>query len=690
MHISNKILSDITVYMKYAKFLPEKKRRETWVELVNRNKEMHLRKFPELADEIEENYKFVYNKQVLPSMRSLQFAGKAIEVGNQRLFNCAYLHIDSLESFAETMFLLLSGTGVGYSVQGKHVEKLPVVRKPLANSRRYVIGDSIEGWADAVKVLMKSYFKPDSLTVKPDYSGIREKGAELVTSGGKAPGPDPLRICLEAIRLVLDRVAAEERQLKDIEVHDIICLIADAVLAGGIRRAALISLFDLNSEAMLNSKGNFKVLHWDQLMEGPVNVAGEPVAELPRVHELGGKKYFDLSVSYVDPAYGPRTITASWVSEDHLLQLVQNNELPWFYFHPHRGRANNSAVILRHKITKTVFKKLWKIVQASGCGEPGIFLTNNASIGTNPCAEISLKPNCFCNLTEINGDSIFSQEEFNQLAKVASFIGTLQATYTDFHYLRPVWRKTTEKDALLGVSITGVGSGRLIDLDESEAASAAVAENIRVSALLKINPSVRITTVKPAGTTSLVLGTSSGIHDWHDEHYVRRIRIGKNEALYGYLKLFHPELVEDDITNSFGACISIPQKAPETTLLRNKETTLSLLERIKRYNKNWVASGHLSGDNTHNVSATVSVRDTEWDEVGEWMWINRDSYTGISVLPYDGGTYIQAPFETILPEQFEKLLLSLCEVDLSLIIENENNTNLVGELACSAGGCETK
>lgn len=688
MDISNKILSDITVYMKYAKFLPEKKRRETWTELVDRNKEMHLRKFPELASEIEENYKFVYDKKVLASMRALQFSGKAIEVGNQRQYNCSFLHIDCLESFAETMFLLLSGCGVGYSVQNRHIEKLPAVRRPLEQSRRYIIGDSIEGWADAVKVLMKSYFKPDSLTVKFDFSGIREKGAELVTSGGKAPGPDPLRICLQAIKVILDRVAHEERQLIDIEVHDIICLIADAVLAGGIRRAALICLFDLNSEAMLSCKSNFKISSFEHQVQGPVNVLGEPEVQIEVVHELNGKKYYDLRVDYEDPYLGKLSSIVTWVAEDHFQTLKESGVLPWFYFHPHRGRANNSAVVVRHKITKSVFKKLWDRVKASGSGEPGIFFTNNADWGTNPCAEIALRNCQFCNLTEINGAAITSQEEFNRLARAGAFIGTLQAAYTDFHYLRPIWRKNSEKERLLGVSITGIGSGHLVDLNEAEAASMAVSENIRVAALLGIAPASRVCTVKPAGTTSLVLGTSSGIHDWHDEFYVRRIRVGKNEAIYTYLLMFHPELLEDDILNAASACISIPQRAPGTAFLRNKETSLSLLERIKRYNRNWVVGGHVSGENTHNVSATVSVKDTEWEEIGEWMWTNRDSYTGISVLPYDGGTYIQPPFESITEVQFDTMMKSLCEVDLSLIIEDKNNTNLMESIACSSGNCE--
>jgi ribonucleoside-diphosphate reductase alpha chain len=258
MELSNKILSDITVHMKYAKYLPEEQRRETWEELVTRNMEMHIKKYPKLKDEIIEAYQLVYEKKVLPSMRSMQFGGKPIEISPNRIYNCAYLPIDHIDSFAETMFLLLGGTGVGFSVQKHHVDKLPEVVKPNPErTRRYLIGDSIEGWADAIKVLMKSYFGINSSTPIFDFSDIRKKGALLVTSGGKAPGPQPLKDCIHNIQKVLD-AKTDRTKLKPIEVHDIVCHIADAVLAGGIRRAALISLFSADDSEMISCKsGNW-------------------------------------------------------------------------------------------------------------------------------------------------------------------------------------------------------------------------------------------------------------------------------------------------------------------------------------------------------------------------------------------------------------------------------------------------
>jgi ribonucleoside-diphosphate reductase alpha chain len=617
MDISQKILSDITVFMKYAKFQPEKNRRETWEELVTRNKEMHQRKYPHIKDDIEEVYKMVYDKKVLPSMRSLQFGGKPIEISPNRVYNCAYMPIDHVDSFSETMFLLLGGTGVGYSVQKHHVEKLPDVKKPNPDrTRRYLIGDSIEGWADAIKVLMESYLGYKSSTPIFDFSDIRHKGAMLVTSGGKAPGPQPLKDCIHHITKVLDNKKDGEK-LTPIETHDIVCHIADAVLAGGIRRAALISLFSADDEEMISCKSG-----------------------------------------------------------------------SWWEQNAQRGRANNSAVLLRHKITKEFFMDLWKRIELSGAGEPGIYLSNDKDWGTNPCCEIALRPFQFCNLCEVNASDIESQEDFDARVKAASFIGTLQAGYTDFHYLRDVWKRTTEKDALIGVGMTGIGSGVVLGYDMKKAAKMVKEENERVANLIGINKSARTTTVKPSGTSSLVLGTSSGIHAWHNDFYLRRIRVGKNESIYSYLAINHPELIEDEFFRPHDtAVITIPQKAPEGSIVRH-ESVFQMLERVKKVSQEWIKPGHRNGQNTHNVSATVSIKEDEWDLVGDWMWNNRDFYNGLSVLPYNGGTYTQAPFEDCTKEDFERLVKTLSDVDLTKVIELQDNTDLRGEAACAGGACE--
>ena len=654
MDASQKILSDLTVYMKYAKFIPELERRETWEELVTRNMNMHIKKYPHIAGEIVEVYKYVHDKKVLPSMRSMQFGGKPIEISPNRIYNCAYLPIDHLDAFSETMFLLLGGTGVGYSVQKHHVEKLPEIRKPNPNrTRRFLVGDSIEGWADAIKVLMKSYFGEHLSTPDFDFSDVRPKGAQLVTSGGKAPGPQPLKDCIHKLKGMLDAKEDGEK-LSPIEVHDMVCHIADAVLAGGIRRAALISLFSADDNDMIACKSG-----------------------------------------------------------------------AWWETNPQRGRANNSATLVRHKITKDFFMDLWKRVEASGAGEPGIYFTNDKDWGTNPCCEIALRPNQFCNLCEVNVSDIDSQEDLNVRVKAAAFIGTLQAGYTNFHYLRDVWKRTTEKDALIGVSMTGIGSGVVLGYDMKEAAKVVKEENARGAELIGINKSARTTTVKPAGTTSLTLGTSSGIHAWHNDYYIRRIRVGKNEAIYTYLSIYHPELVEDEYFKPKDqAVISLPVKAPEGSILRF-ESPMNLLERVSKFNTQWVRAGHRDGQNTHNVSVTVSIKKeaekvskidengqvlhdsngnairedrrdekgnliykiNEWPMVGKWMWENRESFNGISVLPYDGGSYIQAPFEDCSKEKYEKMMEVLSDIDLTRVVETKDNTNLSGEAACAGGAC---
>lgn len=612
------ILSDITVFMKYAKFNQAKNRRETWEEICYRNRDMHLDKYPSLTADILNLYNnFVIPKKILPSMRSMQFAGKPIELSPNRIYNCCYLPIDDWRCFSETMFLLLGGTGVGYSVQSKHIENLPEIKKPT-KKRRYLIGDSIEGWADAVKALFKAYMKGAS-EPRFDFSDIRKKGERLITSGGKAPGPEPLKKCLFNIKLILDRKEDGE-QLSSLEVHDIMCHIADAVLAGGIRRAAMISLFDMDDEAMLTCK------------------------------------------------FGT-----------------------WYESNPQRGRANNSAVVMRHRVTEDKFKDVWAKIQASGSGEPGIYLSNNADWGTNPCCEIALRPYQFCNLTEINASDVKDQEDLEERAKAAAFLGTLQAGYTDFHYIREVWKRTTEKDALIGVSMTGIASGKVLPLDLEAATNVVIQENKRVAEAIGINAAARTTCVKPAGTTSLVIGSSSGIHAWHDPYYIRRVRVGKNEAIYHYLAKNHPELIEDEFFNpNQQAVVSVPIEAPAGAIFRN-ETAIDLLERVNQFSTQWVKTGHIKGENTHNVSATISVKDDEWEEVGKWMWQNRDCYNGLSVLPYNGGTYKQAPFETISKEEYEKLSKTLKDVDLTNITELTDDTDLSGEVACSGPmGCEVK
>jgi ribonucleoside-diphosphate reductase alpha chain len=617
MDLGLQVASQITVFSKYAKYKPETQTREVWDEIADRYEDMLVEKYPHLTDEIVTMVaKYIRKKKVLPSMRALQFAGAAMEVNNARGYNCAYLPIDSLHSFSETMFLLLGGSGVGYSVQKHHVAKLPAIkRQEKSKTRTYLIEDSIMGWADAIKILMKFYFK-GGYKPKFDFRAIRKKGARLITAGGKAPGPEPLKICLAHVEAIMERKEDGEK-LTPLECHDILCHIANSVLSGGIRRSAIISLFSHDDEEMITCK------------------------------------------------YGN-----------------------WWELNEQRGRANNSAVLKRGEIFAQEFFDLWKRIEASGSGEPGIYWTNDLDWGTNPCCEIALRPFQFCNLCEVNVNDVISQKDLNNRVKAAAFFGTLQAGFTDFHYLRPIWSETTQKDALLGIGTTGIASGEVLQYDLTEAANEAIEINRDISMRIGINPAARVTCIKPSGTTSLVLGTASGIHAWHAPYYLRTMRFNKNEDIAAYLMVNHPELCEDDVLRPNDTlCVRIPIKAPEGSIYRT-ESALDTLERVKKFSLEWIKPGHVDGKNTHNVSATISIKNDEWKSVGEWMWENRDVYNGLSVLNYDGGSYVQAPFEDITEEEYIKRVSALQHIDLQKVIELDDNVEFGQVAACAGGSCE--
>ena len=992
-------LSDIVVYSKYAKYIQALMRRENWAELVYRNAEMHAKRYPEIADEIHSVYaRSVLSKKVVPSMRSFQFAGKAIEVNHSRMFNCSSRKLDSAVAFAEVMFLLLGGSGVGISVQRHHVAEIPALSTPKGRNKKFVVSDDIMGWADAIKVLMKSYMGGKT-KFNFDFSEIRSKGTRLVTAGGKAPGPEPLKKCINHIKKILDR-AIEDRgdgtKMKPIEAHDIACHIANAVLAGGIRRSAMISLFSHDDDEMLLSKGYFPV----EVLEVT------PMSQGERVEATS----FDVQVRYKG------RIESVILDKYSLEQTRESGTIAWYHLEEQRGRANNSVMIHRDTTTEEYFKSMMKKVEASKAGEPGVYWTNDYEIGTNPCClggdsklltangyspisnlegvsdlklinkngdsvdgsvwetgekelfeikagntkspyiinatsdhvfmtndnqsvevcalkglrlkthytknpvdinslelrygfvfgdgsfrkmsnsflniqcsftpikddevsvlfnrtgwsddntsytvdvsyreleaygidtslatydrvlpksvsldflmglfsangcvinngrvafkttsprlrdglidalkehgmynayyttnkakkiswdngeyvskesydinlanlediktfatkinfiqsykrdaldkiikdkspfvysiknigtqkvydfnlqddthwgvvdgvvvhncEISLDLNGgFCNLTEVNVSDIESYEDLVQRVKDATFLGTLQAGYTDFHYLGHQWKEIAERDSLLGVSMTGIGSGKILEFDIKGAAKEAISENIRVAKLININPAKRIGTIKPSGTASLVLGCSSGIHAWHNDFYVRRMRINKDESIYEYLSdKLGSEFMEDDCFNpKLTSVLSVPIKAPEGSILRT-ETPIDLLERVKKFQIDWIRGSHIDGANTHNVSVTVSIKPDEWDLVTQWMWDNKHFYNGISVLDYDGGSYPQNPFTDCTEEEYNRLNGLLVEAikdfDITSIKEEEDYTDLKGESACSGSGCE--
>lgn len=615
MNESNKLLSDIVAFRTYAKYIPHLQRRETLQETINRAMNMHLEKFPKLSNEITKAFSLVHDLKIMPSMRSMQFSGEAVATNNSRSYNCSFVHVSYERVFSEILFLLLSGVGVGYSVQKRHIQYLPSIRKPKEEGY-FRVHDSIEGWSQALHILMDSYFNSG---IRPDFdfSAIRPKGSYLVTTGAKAPGSEPLRRMLIEVEKVLQNCIG--RKLKPIEVHDINCLIADCVLSGGIRRAALISLFDKDDEEMLKCKSG-----------------------------------------------------------------------TWWEKHPHRARANNSVVLHRESITKEEFDHIFKMCQDSNAGEPGIFWTNDFDIGCNPCAEISLNSNQFCNLVSINQTGITTEKEFFKRIRAATIIGTLQASYTNFPYISEKWNSITEKEALLGVSFTGVADsiGFITPQLLREGSKLVLQTNEEFAKKIGINLAARTTTVKPEGTVSTIVGSSSGVHDRHAKYYIRRIRMNESDPLAKYLKHEIPDLVEQDIFSESGVVVSIPQESPKGSITRDMTSALDMLKRVNSYNMNWIKEGHRYGSNTHNCSVTISVKDNEWNELREEMWNTRESYTGIALLPYDGGTYQQAPFEDMDESKYKEMEKLVKHIDLTKVKEIEDFTNRGEIVACSGGVCE--
>jgi ribonucleoside-diphosphate reductase alpha chain len=575
---------------------------------------MHLDKFPGLSRDIIKAYKQVHDFKVMPSMRSLQFGGEAINKNNVRLFNCSFAHIKYVRVFAESLYLLLSGTGFGFSVQKHHINQLPSVKLPKEEGI-YIVHDSIEGWAEALNQLMNAYFYGGIRPVY-DFSHVRVKGSYLVTTGAKAPGPEPLRLMLQKVEAMLKVAIA--RKLTDLEVHDIICLIADCVLSGGIRRAALISLFDRDSKAMLTSKhGN------------------------------------------------------------------------WWEKHPHRARANNSVVLLRGAVSQEEFFHVYDMCIASNAGEPGFFWTNDLEWGTNPCAEIALQSNQFCNLTTTNLTGIRNEKDFENRIYAAAFLGTLQATYTNFPYLSENWKNVTEREALIGCSFTGIADATKLTGEQLQKAARTVLEiNDKYSRKLGINQATRTTAIKPEGTASCVLGSSSGIHARHDQHYLRRVRMNRDDELAKYLTRVCPELVEPDLFSQTGVVVTIPQESPEGAILRNNESAIDLFDRVKLYYNDWILPGHRSGANTHNVSCTINYRTEEVEELRQKLWDDRASYAAVSLLPASDTIYQQAPFESCDEQTFKKFDAMVKDIDLTKVMEMEDNTNRAEQLACAGGVCE--
>ena len=596
-------LQDYTRIAKYAKYLPENKRRETWKEQVTRVFNMHREKFKdneEILSFIEEAELAVQKKEVLGSQRILQFGGRPIFKHNARVYNCAFGHINRTRSFQELMYLLLCGCGVGFSVQKHHVASIPLAARPEEEiSKIFVVPDTIEGWADAIGVLVTSYLGGNAdfddyigFRVVFDYSKIRPAGSPL-SSGSKAPGPAGLERSIEKIREVFEkRLGVSSRtRLEPVDVYDIIMHAADAVISGGVRRSATIALFSPDDKEMATAKtGN------------------------------------------------------------------------WFVENPQRGRSNNSALLIRDKTSKETFNRLMGWVREFG--EPGFVWADSTEMGFNPCVEICLYPVDietgksgwqFCNLTEINGKKAKTPESFHSACRAAAIIGTLQSAYTDFPYLGETTEKITRRESLLGVSITGMmDNPEVLFNPQVQRARAKIVKDINkeIDSKIGINQAARTTCVKPAGSTSCILGTASGIHPHHAKRYFRRVQANVQENPVQHFKKFNPRAVEKSVWDPNGVTevITFLCEVPVGAKTKNQIDASRLLESVKLTQQNWVRYGtnkDLCAQPwlSHNVSNTIHVRENEWAEIADYIYKNRKYFAGISLIPNSGDKdYPQAPF----------------------------------------------
>jgi len=597
-------LQEYTRIAKYAKYLPELKRRETWKEQVTRVFDMHRERFEdndEIMSFIDEAEAAVHKKEVLGSQRILQFGGDPIFKHNARVYNCGFGHINRTRVFQELMYLLLCGCGIGFSVQKHHVASLPPISRPDGTTRSqiFVVPDTIEGWADAIGVLVTSYFGGNQEfdeyighRVVFDYSEVRPAGAPL-SSGAKAPGPGGLKRSIEKIRQVFDERLGDSNyiRMRPIDVYDIIMHAADAVISGGVRRSATIALFSPEDEEMARAKtGN------------------------------------------------------------------------WFVENPQRGRSNNSALLIRDQTTKAEFDQLMEWVREFG--EPAFVWAESKEMGFNPCVEIGLypvdvetgKPGWqFCNLTEINGKKANTPENFYKACRAAAIIGTLQSSYTSFPYLGETSENITRREALLGVSITGMMDNAELLFDpqvQRNGAKIVKDTNKEVASIIGINQAARTTCVKPAGSTSCILGTASGIHPHHAKRYFRRVQANVQENPVQHFKKFNPRAVEKSVWDPNGVTevITFLCEVPVGAKTKNQIDASKLLESVKLTQQNWVRYG-INKDLctqpwlSHNVSNTIHVKEDEWDEVADYIYKNRKYFAGISLIPCSGDKdYPQAPF----------------------------------------------
>ncbi len=692
-----KVIADFVFASRYARYSEKLGRREIWEETVERVRNMHLRKFKHLPEEYQKEirwaFEMVKDKKVVPSMRSLQFGGKAIEVKNSRMFNCSVTHVHSLRSFSEIFYLLLCGCGVGFGVSKHFLGRLPdLVNAEDKNGTvlSYVVEDTIEGWADSIEALLNCYFRNTPYTGRKiifDYSRIRHKGTPLKIGGGKAPGYKGLKNAHTQIKSLLDHVIEDlgQTRLKSINAYDIVMHTSDAVLSGGIRRSATICIFDKDDPDMMNSKTYF-------IVEKKFRFAfDEDTKTFHGKVKVNGKTY-EVELS-------------EW---DYSSELLQNNRISWFHIEPQRGRSNNSVLLLRNDLTQAEFLDI--IQRTKEFGEPGFVLANHPWQLFNPCCEIGFIPVTdegvcgvqFCNLTSINGAKITNAQDFFEAARAATIIGTLQATYTEMKYLHTVSKQLTEEEALLGVSITGIMDNPDILLNpeyQEQVAHTCVETNKEWAKIVGVNQAARITCVKPEGSSSLILESASGIHPHHSRKYFRRVQGNKLDPVLRFFKKNNPHMIEESIysANKTDEVVTFPIQINDKAIVKKDLTAIQHLEYIKSTQLNWVKTGTTIANKKnieHNVSCTVIVKEDEWEAVAKYIYENKEYFCAVSLLPSTGDKlYKQAPMEEIITNEdinkFRDIEIGYKEIDYKDLKEEEDTTNLAKEVACGGGACET-
>lgn len=687
---------------KYAKYNEKLKRRETWEETVKRVEEMHLKKYAFLSQEDKNRIKWAFDlvrqKRDVPSMRSMQFGGKAVEAHNARIFNCAVRHIDSIRSFSEVFYLLLCGCGVGLGLSNYFLDRIP----DLVNAKdkngtvlTYQILDSIEGWADSVEVLLMCYLKNTPFTGRKivfDYSKIRPEGSPLKTGGGKAPGYKGLKYCHNKIKSLLDHIIEFKHQdrLKTIDAYDIIMHTADAVLSGGVRRSSTSVIFQKDDIDMANAKTYLKV---DKVFN----------FYYLEDRQIGGKtyKYFEGKVNFEGDRYEVQ------IAEYELSKLKEESLIFWKHIYPQRARSNNSVLLLRDNTTKEEFAEI--IEKTKQFGEPGFVFGNHKWQLFNPCFEIGFIPVTndgicgvqFCNLTSQNGALINTEKDWLESIESSTIIGTLQAGYTNFPYLSKVSEILTKEESLLGVSMTGMMDNPELLLNpelQTKMAKFAIHVNKEWSRKININQAARITCLKPEGTGSLALGAASGIHPRHARRFIRRVQVNHLENIYKHYKEYNPHTCEKSVwdNNHKDEVISFPIIVSDKSMVKNDLSAIKHLKYIKSTQQNWVLNGITENNKKnieHNVSCTITVKDNEWEDVIDYIYNNKKFFAAVSMVSYGSDkAYPQAPNEEIVtPEDeivFNNLLSKFKPVDYSLLKEEEDKTQLSREISCAGGSCE--